>query len=253
MINTYFCPGQFWSEILTALKMKKLNHFLLIIILATVPAITFSQAQVPIKLGLKIAPNIGWMSPGTKDYESDGARLGMTIGFVSDFYFAENYAISTGFNFQFLNGRMSYSDSLLIPGNANLVNGQVNRIYNFIYLEIPLMIKMETKKFGKMSFYGQIGLGTAFRISAKVNEHFEPDAGDAVDQQYDFNNGTTLIRESILVGIGGAYHLDESSRIFIGLGYSNGLNNLLTGVNYKSKLNEKSLLNYAELNIGILF
>ena len=252
-INTYFCPVQFRSEIITALKMKKIHPFLLIIILMAVPLITFSQAQIPIKLGLKIAPNIGWMSPGTKGYESDGARLGMTIGFISDFYFAENYAISTGFNFQFLNGKMSYSDSLLIPGNANLMNGQVNRTYNFIYLEIPLMIKMETKTFGKMSFYGQIGIGTAFRVSAKVKEHFEPDNYEAVDQQYDFNNGTTLIRESILVGIGGAYHLDESSRIFIGLGYSNGLNNLLTGVNYKSKLNEKSLLNYAELNIGILF
>ncbi len=233
--------------------MKKFHSFLFIIFLISVPLFTFSQAKIPMKLGLKIAPNIGWMSPGTKGYSSDGARLGMTIGFVSDFYFAENYAISTGFNFQFLNGKMSYSDSVLIPGNPKVQDGQVNRKYNFLYLEIPVMIKMQTKVFGKLSYYGQIGLGTGFRVKAKVKEHFEPVTGEAVDQQYDFNGGTTLIRESILVGIGCNYHLDESSRIFIGLTYSNALNNVLTGSNYKTNLNEKAILNYAELNIGILF
>ncbi len=40
------------------------------------------------KFGLKIAPNLGWMRPGTQGYSSDGARGGCTIGFVSDFYFS---------------------------------------------------------------------------------------------------------------------------------------------------------------------
>lgn len=233
--------------------MKKLRTILFIMILIAIPFLIFSQAKIPMKLGLKIAPNVGWMSPGTKGYSNDGARLGMTIGFVSDFYFTENYAFSTGFNFQFLNGKMSYSDSLLIEGNPKLQNGQVYRKYNFLYLEIPLMIKMQTKAFGKFSFYGQIGLCTGFRVKTTVKEHFVPETGNAVDQQYDFNGGTTLIRESILAGVGCNYHLDESTQIFIGLNYSNSLNNVLTGVNYKSKLNEKSMLNYAELNIGILF
>jgi hypothetical protein len=194
------------------------------------------------------------MVPGTKGYSSDGARMGVTIGFVSDFYFAENYAFSTGFNFQFINGALNYTDSLLLEGNNKLVNGDVFRKYNLLYLEIPMMIKMKTKSFGKISFFGQIGVGTGFRIKATVKEHFEPTSGGVpVDQQYDFNNGTTLIRESILVGIGCEYHIDESSRILLGISYSNSLNNVLTGVNYKSNLIEKSQLNFAELNIGFLF
>ncbi|MEI7499806.1 MAG: porin family protein [Bacteroidota bacterium] len=233
--------------------MKKLHTFLFIIFLLTIPVLLFSQINIPMKLGLKISPNLGWMSPGTKGYSSDGARLGMTVGFVSDIYFAENYALSTGFNFQFLNGKLNYSDSVAIDGNHKPVDGQVFRKYNFIYLEIPIMIKMQTKKFGKISYFGQIGLGTGFRVKTTVKEHFEPATGNAVDQQYDFNGGTTLIRESILVGIGCEYHIDESTCVFIGFNYSNSLNNVLTGVNYKSKFNEKSMLNYAELNIGILF
>lgn len=207
------------------------------------------------KLGLKVAPNIGWMSPGTKGYSSDGARFGCTIGFMGDFYFTRNYAVSTGLNFQFINGKLNYYDSLQVVDGAQykLVNGEAFRTYNFLYLEIPLLIKMKTKNFGKLSYFGQIGLGTGFRIKASAKEHFVPDSGNPVDQKYDLTNGTTLIRESILVGIGCEYHLDESSGILLGLSYSNALNNILTGVNYKSNLIEKSLLNYVELNIGFIF
>lgn len=211
-----------------------------------------NNTRVPLKLGLKIAPNLAWMNPSTKDYTSDGARLGTTIGLVGDIYFAEQYAISTGFNFIFLYGKLSYPDSRLINDDT-VVNGQVSRKYNFLYLEIPVMIKMSTRKFGRFSFFGQVGLGTGFRVKATVKEHFEPDSGTPLDQKYDYDSGTTLIRESILVGIGSQFHLDKSTMLFFGMTYSNSLNNILTGVNSLSKNNEKSMINYVELNLGILF
>jgi hypothetical protein len=233
--------------------MKKAFLPVLLISALTISIAGFSQSKFPMKLGLKVAPNIGWMSPGTKGYSSDGARLGATIGFIGDFYFAENYALSTGFNFQFIDGKMNYADSLWVGIPPSMTNGTVYRKYNFLYFEIPVMIKMKTKVFGKVSYYGQIGLGTGFRIKAKVDEHFVSDSGSPIDQEYDYNNGTTLIREAILVGIGCEIHIDESSRLLLGLSYSNSLNNVLTGVNYKTGLNEKSQLNFAELNIGFLF
>jgi len=211
----------------------------------------FSQGRLPVKLGLKVSPNLAWLNPGTKGYSNDGTRMGATIGFVSDIYFAENYAFSTGFNFQYLNGKMKYQDERKI--DTVLKNGEINRKYNFLYIEIPMMIKMKTNSFGKISFYGQIGLGTGFRVKSTVKEHFVPATGGAVDEQYDFNGGTTLIRESILIGIGCEYKLDESSRIFVGFDYSNSLNNVFSEKNFKSGLNEKSMLNFAELTVGILF
>jgi hypothetical protein len=225
----------------------------LFIALMIFPTFHYGQGASKLKLGLKVAPNIGWMSPGTKGYTSDGARLGGTIGFMADFYFAENYAVTSGFNFQFLNGKLRYSDSLLVEGSPGLQDGEVFRNYNFLYFEIPLLIKMKTKQFGKFSYFGQIGLGTGFRIKATVDEHFELTKGGDLDQQYSFDQGVTLMRESLLVGIGTEFHLDESSRILIGITYSNGLNNILKGVNYKSGMDIKSLLNYAELNIGFIF
>ncbi len=233
--------------------MKKNQAAIYVLLLSIVPSLLFCQSKIPIKLGLKLAPNLGWMSPGTKGYSNDGPRFGMTVGFVSDIYFAENYAFSSGFNFQFINGKQYYTDSLTINGNKKLVYGEVFRKYNFLYLEIPITIKMQTKVFGKVSYFGQIGLGTGFRVNAKAKDHIVLSNGDSFDQQEDISDETTLIRESLLVGIGCSYHLDEQSRIFFGLLYSNALNNILTGSNSSSNLIEKGILNYAEINIGILF
>lgn len=232
------------------LIMKRLSFCVLTTILCCIHGGGFSQGKLPMKLGLKVAPNIGWMSPGTDGYSSDGARAGGTVGFIGDFYFTENYAFSTGLNFQFINGKLSYNDSLKINGNNSLEYGEVFRKYNFLYLEIPVMIKMKTKTFGKVSYFGQIGIGTGFRLKATVSEHYEPASSVPV---YPVQRGTALMRESILIGIGCEYHIDESSRILIGLSYSNSLNNILTGVNNTFNRVEKSQLNFAELNIGFLF
>ncbi|MCK9421216.1 MAG: PorT family protein [Bacteroidales bacterium] len=236
--------------------MKKAYRIILwSVLILLIPFTGYPQLKnLPVKLGLKVSPNIGWMNPSTKDYSYDGARMGATIGFVSDIYFAERYAFSTGFNFQFLNGKLNYPDKRLKPNDTIVLTGEVIRKYNFIYLEIPLMIKMQTKDFGRFSFFGQIGFGTGIRLKVIAKETFQPDRGDSFDQQYDINEATSLIRESLLIGLGFEYHLDLSSRIFFGLSYSNALNNVLNGgVNDKSKLNEKSTLNYLELNLGFLF
>lgn len=236
--------------------MKTFRSLLITLLLPvfSLPVSSQTLPNLPVKLGIKVAPNIAWMNPGTKDYDDDGARLGATVGFISDFYFAERYAISTGFNFSFLNGRLSYPDGRMKPGDTTILTGQVNRKYNFIYLEIPLMIKMQSKEFGRFSFFGQIGFGTAFRIKATAKESFQPDHGEMFEQQYEINQATSLIRESLLIGLGFELHLDQSSRIILGLSYSNALNNVLNGgVNDKSKLNEKSSLNFVELNLGFLF
>ncbi|NQV03091.1 MAG: PorT family protein [Bacteroidia bacterium] len=214
---------------------------------------SYSQAQYqPVKLGLKAAPNIAWMGPETKNYNYDGVTGGAIIGLVSDFYFAKNYAFSTGFNFAFLNGKLTYGDSLYM--DADTTYGQVNRKYKFIYLDIPYMIKLQTNTFGRFSFFGQIGFSTGFRISAKARDEYIPDNGaTAFKETPTITSETTLIRQSVIFGVGLEYHLDVNTRIFIGANYSNGLNNILTGFNSASNLNRRALLNFFELNLGVLF
>lgn len=205
-----------------------------------------------VKLGLKVSPNVAWMSPETKHYNYDGITGGATIGLVTDFYFAKNYAFSTGFNFAFLNGKLSYGDSLLL--GTDTTYGQVNRKYKFVYLDIPYMIKLQTNTFGRFSFFGQIGFSTSFRISAKARDEMDAGTGkEVVKENSTITSNTSIIREAVLFGAGLEYHLDVNTRIFVGINYSNSLNNILNGYNRASNLNEKAHLNFVELNLGVLF
>jgi hypothetical protein len=117
------------------------------------------------------------------------------------------------------------------------------------------MVKMKTKEFGKFSFYAQIGFGTGFRLKCQAKDEFMTQNNETINNKHTITDSeTTLIREAILVGIGTEIKLDESVSMLIGLSYSNTLNNVLKGSNtrYPDRTNRSSL-NYAELNIGVLF
>jgi len=133
------------------------------------------------------------------------------------------------------------------------VKGITNGTLSFFYFEIPVMVKMFTKQFGKFSFFGQIGFGTGFRISATAKTAFTGNDGYTQNEKESITYQTTTIRESLIIGLGSEVHLDQSTRLFFGLGYSNSLNNVLKGYNTSSGLNQKAYLNYAELNLGVMF
>ena len=219
-----------------------------ILLLLLLSGTGFSQGS-PIRLGLKIAPDIAWMNPNEKNYSYNGVSAGVSFGFVSEFYFAEHYAFATGFNFSFLGGNLQF------PYAQAPDTGTLKRKYSFRYIEIPLMIKMKTKEYGNFSFYGQLGFGTGFNIRTKANDEFMTEEnGTITDKKNLSTSETSLIREAILVGLGTEYKIDESISLLISLGYSNSLNNVLQGQNSKDpSLENRSSLNYVELNIGVLF
>lgn len=231
--------------------MKQVIIPLFLLLFGCSQSVSIQAQDQSIRLGLKAAPNIAWMSPETKNYNYDGTTGGATIGLVTDFYFAKNYAFSTGFNFSFLNGKLTYGDIYIL--NSDTTNGQMNRKYKFIYLDIPYMIKLQTNTFGRFSFFGQIGFSTGFRISAKARDEFIPDSGATVNENNNITFSTSLIRQAVIFGAGFEYHLDENTRIFLGVNYSNSLNNVMTGHNASSGFNEKAQLNFLELNLGVLF
>jgi hypothetical protein len=231
------------------MKMRKIPVLLFTLLL--VPFLLPAQKTSPVKLGLRIAPGIGWINPGTTGYESDGIRGVISAGLVTDFYFTDNYAISTGFSFLFPSGKMSYEDVLLKDDTQD--TGRFANTYKFIYFEIPLMVKMQTNQFGKFSFFGQIGFGTAFCMKATAEAEFTSTDGNVESSKLDINNKTALMRESILAGIGIEYHIDKSTRLAVGVNYSNALNNVFNSINLLTNQEVKGFPNFVELNIGVLF
>lgn len=228
--------------------IKNKVRFLAVILFLFFTKTGLTQGQA-VRLGLKIAPDISWMNPNERNYTYNGASVGFSFGFISEFRLAEHYAISTGFNFSFLDGNLQF------PYAKSPDTGTMNRKYNFRYLEIPLMVKMKTKEYGNFSFYGQIGFGTCFMPRTQVNDNFITQTHGTISDKMNLTtNDVSFIREAILVGLGTEYKIDESVSLLLGLSYSNSLNNVLQGNNTEDlSLSNRSSLNYVELNIGVLF
>jgi len=233
------------------MRIKNLSATAFIVILSFFLVSTqplFAQYKA-VSLGVKAAPNLGWLKTDQQGYESQGTVAGFSWGLVAEFYFAENYAFATGFNFDFQNGKLSY------PEKRDGVTGTLTRNYRLKYLEIPAMIKMKTNEISGFRFFGQIGLGTGVRLSSKGEDLFE--APGEPSETTDFkliDSQTTLFRASMIVGAGVEYPFDKSTALVAGFNFNNGFTNALKGENSAdSSLEHHGVPNFIELSIAVMF
>ena len=204
----------------------------------------------PFIFGFKIAPNASWMKPDTKGYENDEVKMGFSWGFMVEFHLMENYKINSGINIIANGGSLKY------PEIRNKIDGELIRKYNLKYIQIPLALKMKTNSFGKKSFYGIFGFGTNFLLSAKANETFSSINNNVqtTDDNIDILEEMKLLRMSLVLGIGMEYELRKVSKLIVGINFDNGIFNVLKGQNTRNpKLQHKSINNFLEIYVGILF
>lgn len=214
---------------------------------------TFAQLK-PFRFGVKVSPNIAWISADTKDYENDSPVVGISWGFMADITLMEHYFLKTGFSFDYLNGKLIFPFEYISEDNNDTISGSLNRKYNLRYLEIPLTFKMRTNQFGKFAIYGHIGFGAGFRMRARSQDQLFKANGDLVlDQENDITDELALVRGSLIAGIGTEFFIDQSTSIILDLTFNNGLSNILKGENAQNQEAQKAYLHYFQLNIGVMF
>jgi hypothetical protein len=210
------------------------------------------QAQYkPVIFGLRVGSNIGWIKPNTEEYSSEGIKPGFAWGFIGEFYFMENYALSTGFNMLFIGGKLEYPYLEMI--DDVLIQGTLHRKYNVRYLQIPLTLKMKTELNEQINIFGKIGIGTAFCLGAKADDEFQYEGGSYSDSKKDIIEDIALMRESLIVGGGVEFKIKGSTAIIAELSYDNDFNNILTDANPAVADEPKAILNFVELGVGIVF
>jgi len=233
------------------MRIKNLSATVFIALLTVLLISTqagFAQYKA-VSLGVKAAPSLGWIKTDQQGYESQGTVAGFAWGLVAEFYFAENYAFATGFNFDFQNGKLAY------PEQRNEDLGTLTRNYRLKYLEIPAMIKMKTNEIKGFRFFGQIGLGAGVRLSSKGKDLYE--VPQEPSQTIDFrliDSQTRLFKASMIVGAGVEYPFDKSTALVAGFNFNNGFTNALKGDNSAdSSLEHQGVPNFIELSIAIMF
>jgi hypothetical protein len=229
--------------------MKNKTTLLALVILAAISLPKLSSAQYrAFVLGVKAAPSISWLKTTEKTYSSEGVKPGFSWGVVSEFYFARNYAIVSGVNFNYQGGKLSYPD--LISGNQVLLT----RNYRIRYIEIPAVLKLKTNEMGKFRYFGQLGLGFGVRLNSKGSDEYREGTQTISGDYRDIDGLTNLFRASMIVGGGVEYPFDKNTSLVLGVNFNNGFTDALKGENaINQDYRHEGKPNFVELHVGVMF
>jgi len=200
--------------------MKKIVAFTAFLMLL----LTVAQAQ-DVRFGFQLSPAFSWMTSNTNKVNSSGTNLGLKLGMVGEYYFQENYAVTSGIGFFFNTGGtllhersgMFWSQSDL-PTSCEELGPQGKLKYNLQYVEIPLGLKMRTREFGYIRYFFEPHIGFGFNTQANG------DITSEGEQCQDINIQKEVNLLNLFWGLNGGieYSVSESTSLVGGVGMQFG-------------------------------
>lgn len=236
---------------------------LLIVGLMLAMSLTMSAQESVFAFGFKFGPSFDWTGSKTSTALNQGVKTGFDLGVVAEYYFAENYAIVTGVNVDFLRGQYNYEDMRNISAIDTITDyqlGTVGRQFKSTVYEIPLMLKMVTPELGNLPLRAFAQVGGAFGYTQRVKVQDTFTLGDINDDEYRVTDGEyNPFHASLRIGAGAEYALIESTRVFAGIYFSHDfLNNISSGgqgllnSNYRKYYNGDKNLGEREHDLSLL-
>lgn len=239
------------------------------------------------KFGIQASPTLSWLTTDNPKVANNGFNTGLKLGATGDYYFAENYALSTGIGFGFNHGGKllheiggNYlANSTLTDSRYNAkTNGQslpdnVNIRYHIQYVEIPLALKMRTDINGEhLRLFAQapiINIGFLSQARGDIS------APKISLNKENIKNDVNLLSLSWGLGGGVEYAYNQSTSIVAGLYYNRGFVDVTKDRNNysvkqiagqttpndssddkfdpKVKESTKAVLNAITLRLGVIF
>lgn len=234
--------------------MKKLS-----LLFCSLAFITFQlnaqDAQRKFRFGLRIAPQLTWIKadyksiPKDETFENGGVKVGFVWGSQMDIQMNDQISIQTGFDVNYSSGKVKGSITRLDTIFT------LNQNYRMRFIEIPFGLKARTKEIGYMRYFFNLGLSAGFRYRTKTDFSTSDNKNNNnINTEVNNESGTyvNLFRGAFYVGGGVEYSLGEHTALIGGLVFNNGITNLLKSQN-STGANERAILNYLQLNIGVLF
>ncbi len=229
-------------------------------------SLTASAQYKGFSFGLKMGPSFDWTVSKTGAATNQGVKTGFDLGVVAEYYFAENYAIVTGVNVDFLRGQYNYADKRNISAIDSITDyqlGTVGRQYKSTVYEIPLMLQMVTPEIGNLPLraYAQVGGAFGYTQSVKVKDNFTLEGAENYafeDDVYAATKGEyNPFHASLRIGAGAEYAFLESTRAFAGIYFAHDfLNNISSGAqgitnNYRKWYNGNKELGARDLELDL--
>lgn len=227
--------------------MKKCIFFNFVLIV--IANLTYSQGYISQKfrLGIIAEPAISWMSSDNRDVEYNNSRFGLNAGLAVDYYFQENYALSTGLTINSSGGDMIFRKSMTFHHSEiiDTLPENVSITYKLQYIELPLLLKLSTNQIGSTKYFVRIGFCPQLNIKAIA----DASAFNIRDEK--INKEINLFNLSYYISGGFEYELAGNTTMLISLFYKNGFVDITE--NFVDGIIDKSSLKNLGLSIAILF
>lgn len=214
-----------------------------------------------LRFGAEVSPFVSWMYTNDNKINSNGMNIGLKLGAVSEYFFTENYAITSGLGLSFNTGgtlRHEVGGDLLARSDLsreelrNLGNG-TDIEYHLQYLEIPLGLKMRTREFGYVRYFVNIPVftfGIPIKARADINAPNVMSNGENVFSDIFFFNMSW--------GLGGGleYSLSTETSFIGGVYYQQSFIDLTRDRGMKNdgtREDSKGAFGLVSLRLGVLF
>ena len=211
-----------------------------------------------VKLGLRLAPGLAVNSVIGDDTfdaaEPNGASVRFSAGPIADFFFADNYAISTGLWYTVKRGSFRLPAGTIIDEAGASLGNQT--IYNLQMLQVPLTVKLYTNEVAPdIRVFFQLGGTFDAKLAEKAKEE-DNNVLAVLSEQQDEKAAYKPFDVGLYLGAGAEMILGENTAVFGGLNYNRGLVNALGGLDYNgTKINNdlKIRNQLVSLEVGIKF
>lgn len=191
--------------------MKKINFFLLGISLFFCNVLNAQDWR----FGLSVAPTSNWLSTENKDIETS-SKLSFGYGLIADYEFDERYAVSSGIFFNKASAKFTPEPPTI--GDTSEIELKVQ------YIEIPFTLKLKTNEFGYLTYFAQVGLTPGLALSSRYDQEISGGEDIVNEKAKEFVNNINL---SATIGGGVEYSISETTALFAGIFFQNGLLNVI--------------------------
>lgn len=195
--------------------------------------------DTPFRFGIHFSPNVSYISTDDEDLETS-ALVRFGFGLMAHYAFADNYAISTGITVVNRGGELTSFEPSETPE-------QYDGTYKAGYIEVPIMLKMNTREFGYFTYFAEFG-GS---IDIEINENVE-----YVPELPDKDSYVRPLNLVFTIGGGTEYSLGGKTSLVAGIYYNRSLNDNINdddgdipGIDEDNSFR----FDFVSLKLGVLF
>ena len=175
-------------------------------------------------LGAILSPTISWLEVDHNNLSTDGATITGGFGFVAEYNTGRFFSLVSGLNFIFPGGYVFDSSSMADNSTKN------NFRVNYSALEIPLLLRVNSRTFNNTSYYTQGGFSTAFRLAS--TEFHRAASFEHANIKTDITDLSKPIFVNFMAGFGAKFYSSKYYSLFAEVNYKNSLINMASDVGY---------------------